>query len=540
VVSTPSKAGLARLVAEVAADLRVDPTDLPDVLRPLVEAGPSTWEKRYGTEPRLAVKLSAILAMGALGLPRCRLVDDVSDTARYQALANQLALKFPERAAGLEAQLRTLVELVPRPVDLTEIRRVLEVCFEGRVPSSLSSVLELLGAPAPVVVGGEVIDPVEAARRIVEHPDPSFVLGLLESDLLPHPVATWTKELLSRHGERRALAPSRVFAGLPAEVGALVAWCSPDPPAQWASAAKAISHIARLARVLDVQSPPSLWPSQHLLGQLAIGPDQAAAYEDALRADVEALSDELVEERDLSDVQALERARKRLMQGFQPFVGYLESARDHGAPVVALPKPLAVERRSTKRYQGMREEICPRPEVALALLALAPELLAEEPDGRLVIVQLISGARASVVLSLRRSWVAEVPEGLLFYVPWQANKTGRGMLFIPSALVEYYGISPQWLPEKAPRDPPQYRRDELAGAIDRLCKKFEARTRIRVAHTSVRFTRAAVAQLYRRHLHGTDREAITALLGHRDRTTRANYLRAWPEELDAALGAWRF
>ncbi len=538
-VRGPSLRGLARLRAQVAETLGVEDPELPAVLGSLVEATPADWEQRFGTRPRVAVQVSALMAMGGVpGLVRPHLLDVFHETAAYQSLVHELAARFPRRAVELEAVLRRLVELVPRPVDLSETRRVLELCFEGRMPSSIGSLLELLGAPAPVVVGGEPIDPVDAARRLRERLDPGFALTLLEAGLLPAPVAEWMRQRQARQGERAAVVPLRVLAGLPAEAGALLVCCAPPHPPQWASTLKTVSHISRLARVIGLGDPPSCWPAAHLLGRLNFGPAEAHDYETALAADVEALAEELVEADELDEAEASARATKRLMAGFWPFVDYLEAARARGAPITELPRGLPVEHSSVRRYQGMCHNLCPPPEVALRLLAMAPGLLEAEEDGRLVLLQLLSGARASVVLALRRRWVVEVDEGLLFFVPAAANKTGRTLLFVPSALVDAYGVSPEWLPEEAPLDPPQWRRDELAGAIERLCHNFERETGVAVVHSSVRFTRSMLAQLYRPYLTGVEREAITALLGHKKRETRANYLRCWPEEDEAANRAW--
>ena len=154
-------------------------------------------------------------------------------------------------------------------------------------------------------------------------------------------------------------------------------------------------------------------------------------------------------------------------------------------------------------------------------------------------LQLLSAARSSVVLALQRSHLVQVPEGWLIHVPWQANKTGRALLFIPQPFVDYYDILREWLPEIAPADPPQYRRDEFANAIDRFCRTFEDRTGRLVSRKSVRFTRSALAQMFRPHLTGLERETVTALLNHRLRGTRHNYLRAWKQEVDETYIHWR-
>jgi integrase len=227
------------------------------------------------------------------------------------------------------------------------------------------------------------------------------------------------------------------------------------------------------------------------------------------------------------------------MRGFHPFCDYLSRVAGLGAPITALPRGLAVDRRTTSLWQGIREDLCPRPEIYIEFLALAPELLADEPDGKLVLLQLLTAARSSVVLSLRPSYVFAVEEGYVIHVPWQANKTGTGLLFVPKAFADFFGFEPSWLDPDAPADPPQWRRDEFASAIEGLCRRFKDRTGYELPHQSIRFTRMALAQLYARHLEESERETITALLGHRRRETRANYLRALPEQLCTAYKSWR-
>lgn len=539
-VTRPSRAGIARLRSEVAGALGVGERDLVAALFPLVEAELSDWERRFGASPALDVKVSALLAMeGVPGLARPRVVDRVVHAAAYQRCCHELRTRFPDRMPTLELVLRRLGALVPRLSDLSETRRVLEVAFEGHVPSSLSSLLELLGAPAPLVVGGEPTDPVRAARHVVERADPAFALGLLDQGLVPDPVASWMEERRARRGARAALAPLRAWCGLPAEAQALVVFGAPRRPASWGTSRHHLAHIARLSRVRGWDEQPTLCPSRMVLGRLEVGPVHVAAYEAALADDALERAEELIDADQCSEHEARRRAAVWAMTGFTPFLDYLRAVAALGAPVHALPRPLPVERTAATRYQGMREDLCPEPEVALELLRLAPELLATEPDGRLIVIQMLSAARSSAVLALRRSWVVSCAEGLLLYVPWQVNKTGRGLLFIPDAFVEHYGVHASWLPVEAPRDPSILRREELARAIERLCRRFEERTGTHVAHVDSRFTRNMLAQLYRRHLRGTSREAITALLGHKARTTRVNYLRPWPGELAAARAAWR-
>ncbi len=81
--------GISVLRSEVAATLGVDNGALASRLAYLVEAPASTWEHEFRTEPRLAVRVSALLAMnGVEGLVRPRLLDHYDETVCYQKLPN--------------------------------------------------------------------------------------------------------------------------------------------------------------------------------------------------------------------------------------------------------------------------------------------------------------------------------------------------------------------------------------------------------------------------------------------------------------------
>lgn len=537
----PSPAGLAVIAQEVARAFGVPSAELPDRLAHLVEASPESWSKQFGRDPRLATQVSALLALGGVpGLVRPRLLDCYADTACYLHLLHELVVRFPEeRVAALEGVLQRLFGFVPRPLDLYEARRVLAIAFDDRPPSSLVSLLAALGVPELLSLGDREIDAVSAAREVRKASGTAFAESLVASGALPPVIAHWVEERRSRHGTKAAVEPLRVLSGLVAEAGALLVYGAPSRPARWERTVPIISHLARLARVLGLEGPPTINPRRDLLGHVVVESEAALAYDRALLDDAEEIAAEIVDTEDCSEEQARAIAAQRVMRGFRPFCGYLEQVAGLGAPLTVWPRGIAVPRRTTARWQGVREDLCPCPEVSLELLALAPELLADEPDGHLVLLQLVSAARSSVVLALRPSYVVAVGEGYVIHVPWQANKSGTGLLFLPDVFAELYGFVPTWLDLTAPVDPPQWRRDELAGAIERLCRRFEARTGQAVAHRSVRFTRMALAQLYARHLQGLEREAITALLGHRRRGTRANYLRAWSDELTAAYRRWR-
>ncbi len=535
----PKTAGIIALRTEVEGDLGVEKDGLYSRLAYLVEAPASTWEQEFRTEPRLAVKISALLAMGGIeGLVRPRLLDHYHETVCYMKLRKQLATRFPERVGDLELLLRNLFTCIPRPVDNYEVRRILDLLYQSRPPSSFLRLLSALGVPELVSVCGEEVDTIEAARRVRQESGIAYAEALLSAGVIPRAIASWVEGRQSRHTPRSALLPIRVVATLPSEAGALLVWCAPHQLTTWEVTEKAIAHMARLARVLGLNGDPTISPRRDLLSYLPVDEHAAAAYDRALSDDASELADEWIETERYPEALALEKASPFVMRGFRSFIGYLKRASELGAPVTDLPKGIAVPQRSAVTWQGVREDLCPRPEVFAELLALAPELLYGEEDGHLILLQLLSGARSSVVLSLKRSHLVQTPNGWLIHVRWQANKTGRGLLLIPQPFIDYFGVSPEWLPEIAPADPPLFRRAELTKAIDRFCRAFEDRTGHIVPRKSVRFTRSALAQMLRPHLMGLERETVTALLNHRLRGTRHNYLRAWKQEMDETYKRW--
>lgn len=537
----PCPEGLKTLACEVARALGLPEADLGHRLAYLIEASPDTWAQDFKRDPRLATEISALLALGGVaGLVRPRLLDDYATTACYLHLRHELSVRFPKaRVPALEQVLQNLFAVIPRPVDVYEARRVLTIAFGGHPPSSLMSLLVALGVPELLEVGNRTIDTVTAARAVHEACGTAFAEALLANGTLPPVVEHWIEERRSRFGTNAAFMPLRVFAGLVAEAGALLIYGAPSRPDRWERTTPVISHLSRLTRVLGLEGPPTLQPRRELLGLVVVDAQVASAYDQLLLDDAEALAEEVADTEDCSDELARRIATRRVMRGFRPFCGYLERVAELGAPITVLPRGLALDRRPTSRWQGIRTDLCPRPEVSVELLALAPSLLADEPDGHLVLVQLMSAARSSVVLALRPAYVFGVDEGFVIHVPWQANKTGTGLLFIPTPFAELFGFEASWFDPNAPADPPQWRRDELTSAIERLSRRFEKKTGHALPHRSIRFTRMALAQLYARHLNGLERETVTALLGHRRRETRANYLRALPEELNAAYINWR-
>jgi len=534
-VGNTNRLDFSVLRREVAKEFNVSEPELKRKLKPFVEAPLSKWESQFRGNPRLAVKVSALLAMGGVeGLFKPLLLDHYEDSTCFKSLRRQLQERFPGYFADVEPLLHSLFALVPRPVDLSETYNVLDQVFVGCPPISIMNLLTVLAPVDLLRIDGRDIDPIEAARLVREDHGTGFAEKLLEARVLPPVITSWVEMLAARQSPRAALRPIRVLAQLPAEAAALLVWGAPEKLPRWETAEKCVSHINRFVRVLGLNGLPTISPTTDLLRNLRFDEQLALDYDAALSEDASDRATDLVDSELFTESRASAKAAAQVMRGFQPFCGYLTRVADQGAPITALPRGIAVERHSTTVWQGVREDLSPKPETTARLFALLPELIQDDPVGRLIVLQLISGARASVVLALKRSYIVDVPEGWLIHVPWQANKTGRGLLFVPRPFIDFFGITPEWLPEDAPVDPAQFQRDQLSQAIDQICRNFELRTGEVIPRRSARFTRSALVQLLRPKLTDSDRETITALLNHRIRNTRRNYVRPWPEEIAQA------
>ncbi len=521
---------------EVAAEFNVDESKLKTVLKPYVEAPLRKWESKFRGNPRLGVKVSAILAMGGVdGLVKPLLLDHYEESTCFKLLRRELLDRYPGDFVYLEPLLHKLFALIPRPLDLIETYDVLNRVFPSRPPITIMNLLTMLSPAIILRIDSRDIDPVEAARLVREDNGTGFAKKLFEAGELPPVIALWVEMLASRQSLLAAMRPIKVLAHLPAEASALLVFGAPEQLPGWNTVERTIPHIKRFVNLVGLDGPPTTSPTADLLQNLRFDKELALDYDAVLSEDAADRSSELADLELYTESEAAAKAAAEVMQGFRPFCAYLTRvANQHGAPITALPRGIATERRGTTVWQGEREDLSPRPEIMTRLFALLPELVKNEPLGCLIVLQMVSGARASVVLALKRSYIVEVPEGWLIHVPWQANKTGRGLLFVAKAFIEFFGITREWLPERAPLDPTQLQRDELSRALDRACRAFEVRTGKAISRRSARFTRSALVQLLRPYLTGLDRETITALLNHSIRNTRRNYVRPWPEEINEA------
>ncbi|WP_298210398.1 hypothetical protein [Ferrimicrobium sp.] len=486
---------------------------------------------------------SALLALRVFEeVPLPRIIEVVPRTRRFQELQVRLdKIASDSRTLGRYKEiLKEIFEMVPVPASLDTTLGIVDLVHGHSAPPRFSAILTLLGAVHQLLLPSGEIDAHEAAIR-VQQGDSSFIQELIDARVLPDCL-----EVLARQAGRRSstgrpsTAPIERFARLPGEAGALFVYGSPLRLPSWASVSAVMSHLARLAEVCQFSQPETLYPSIQMLGEVKIDKEVAMGYDQLLLEDARLMLSELLEGDVLSEATATHRAFKHAMAGFRPFISYLQRAASQGAQISAYPKGLADTSRASQLYSSCRSDLCPPPDTFRLLLGLLPVLLEGEDDrlSRLLIIQFVTAARASVVLALDKSCWIQDAFGVLLHVRYEGNKTGRSVLFLAQPWIDLFDIRVSWLPDVAEADPPEAQRRRLSELIDRVCTKFEGLTGLAVERQSTRFSRSSMVQLLRIHLRGEEREVITALLGHRSRVTRANYWRAWQAEVVDAYSSF--
>ena len=534
----------SKMASEGARVLRCSIGDLGTQLGNFVEADGNTWRHASQSYTDSEITwISALLAVEACEeFPIPKILEYTSRTQLAKDLMGRLnaAAPDPQTYASYIDILGDVFRWVPRPACLTTTMVILTLLFDGQVPPSYVSLLELLGAPQMLALPSGELDAIEAAKQVLVQGS-SFIREIVRAGVLPKPL----EDLAWSAGSRSRLQlpsprPVECAASLSGEACALFIYGMPARLPAWSSVQPVLDHFARLSGVLQFSHPATLYPSQALLGAVRIDEEAAGAYDQQLLDEARSLFEDLVEREELPEDVARKKAFGKVMRGFQPFISYLKRVNARGACVTSFPHGIASRYSRHQLYKGVREDLSPRPNVFRDLLAALPKLLAGEDEqlSRLAILQFVTAARASVVLGLDRTcWIDNV-DGVLLHVRSASNKTGRSALFLAASWIELFNITREWLPETANDNPPNWLRDDLNNLIDRICVKFEKRTGLLVPRKSARFTRSAHVQLLRSNLRGSDREAISALLGHGVRFTRSNYWRAWPEEVEAAYALW--
>ncbi len=522
----------AALRREAAAILEVAEAELGSLLAPLLEAGPARFASALGDAADKVTWASGLLALSAVpGCVRPRLLERFDESAAYRALlARARAVYGDDGALDLEPLLREVATHVPLPADLSETERLLDVAYAGRAPSSLVSILGQLAPGEDVLIDGiSCLDGVAAARAVLDRGGIKLGRRLVRSgQLLP----TLTQLCLddgAGSAEQVRIAPLRHLARLDPIAHALIEYCAPRPLPTWDTFRSVVYQAARLAEAAGWRGAPTLLPDPVLLASIMVDTEVASRFDECLVADAARHATRLGETDELAPSAASRVATAYVMRGFQPFLGYLERAERQGATITTLPRGLATPRRGA--WQSAGDDRSPPPETWRTFLALLPELVADEALGRLVIIQCLAGLRANVVLALDRSCVIEEPEGLVLFLPWQVNKVGRGLGFIPRHFANLFGIEPSWFPPTAAPAPPEHARRALTACLERTYARFTERTGVPIVGTPAKLTRPALFQLMREHLTGRDREAITAHAGHTSPKMRASYLQARAEEI---------
>ncbi|KJE76267.1 site-specific integrase [Ferrimicrobium acidiphilum] len=533
-----SETSLARLRTEIAATLKIGEEELVNGLRHLEEASPSEWDREFRTRRSLEVRVSALLALegvDGIGLPR--ILDDFTRTTAFQRSLAALGQQFPNEVPNLERVLRQLFRIIPRLTDFPEALGVLELLYSGSPPSSMLQLLKILGPEPRLEMNGEQITAREVASRIRRgYGGVEYGWLVVRSGLIPSTFAGLCEGLLGRKTSDAALAPLRWLCTSSPAAAAMLAYLGPRRLASWERLVRVGRHCERLSRVAGLDATPVISPGLEHVRRLVVDSEVAFRYDEALAQDAATL-EKMFRLQGCDTDTARERAMKRVMEGFQPFVTYLEQAQRFGASVLAFPCGLQGHRIQSF-WQAPRDDLAPDQLTAVSILALAPKLLAGEAYGKLIILQILSCARASVVLGLRRSYVVVTREGWLIHVPWKANKTGSAVLFIAEAFLEGFGINLDWLPIDAPEEPSDASRRDFASAIERMCSRYQLMTDQRIPHQDIRFTRPMMAKLLADALTPDDFAPITAILGHSRGEMRLNYLRPNVAEAARYLGSW--
>ncbi len=500
------------------------------------------WSHLISRDPVEATLASSVLVHGVYDWMPIRRIDALARLSQRWRLRPWLAEALGE-TCGIDAAMATIEAEVPSPSDLPTALEIVRILHGGVLPWAQGGTRSArdVGFIAPLSEPEE-LSGCEAARR-VRNGDRTLALGLLAANALPPATLALARELAERRGPRAACGPIQALADLPAEMGALVSWAHPPTVSKWDGLERyAYTHVARLARVLGLDGTPTLDPNPdpRLIEKIKIDEDAARAYDEQLLIDAEDRAEQLVEEEGASEDNANRLASNYCMRGWEEFLRYLDRATGLGAQVWDRPKGIASERRRRSKYQGVRPDICPRPELYREFLALAPSLAAGEDLGHQALVQCVSAARQSAVLTIDQSCVIPEKEGLVLHVRVPGNKKGRATLFVASCWVDLYEIHLDWFPRSVTGNPTERDRQRLADTLKRMCRGFSQATGIAIPHRNAGFTRPAYMQMIRPHLGGLDREAATAQLGQKLRTSRGSYFRPYEEDVRSAHGPnWR-
>ncbi|NNN15579.1 MAG: hypothetical protein HKL82_06960 [Acidimicrobiaceae bacterium] len=519
----------SRMAAEGARILACSIDDLGTRLDDFVEADGNAWRHSdWSRAPSQRTWISALLACEVCeGYSKPRILEFFNRTQCVKDLNGRLdtAAPDPQTYASYRDILGEICTFVPHPVCLGTTLEILKLRFDGQVPLSYVSLLELLGAPQMLALPSGELDAIGAAKQVLLRGKP-FIREVIEAGVLPKLLEDLARSAGSRNRDQLpSPTPVEYAAKLSGEACAVFVYGAPARLPTWSSVQPVFRHFSILSDVLGFSHPATLYPSQALLGAVQLDEKGAKAFDQRLLDDARSLFDDLFEYEMLSQDAARQRAFRKVMSGFQPFISWLKRVNAQGARVTSFPQGIAGAYNQHQLYKGVREDLSPKPSTLRELLAALPELLEGEDEqlSRLAILQFVTAARASVVLGLDRTcWIDDVG-GVLLHVRSASNKTGRSSLFLAQAWIELFNITREWLPERTSDDPPNWLRDDLSNLIDRCCVKFEKKTGLPIPRESARFTRSAFVQLLRTNLCGNDREVVTALLGHRSRLTRSNY-----------------
>lgn len=451
-------------------------------------------------------------------LPEYRVVDD---------LGRVLPGRDPKAAFS------ALQAVVPAPADAGVALAGARILYGDRLPEVLRSrptTARDTAEPADVMTG------TEAARR-VRRGDDAVALEWLESGRLPKAI-----EALCHHGGQLRgepeLKPIRRLADLPERAGAIVSFSHPRTISAWDDLERGVfRHAERMAAVLGWEDAPTLSPNPEALADIAFGPEGAAAYHEQLLIDADDRAEWWIDARGKSEEEACRLAANYQNRGLGQFVAHLEVAQRWGAQTYPVLEPVPVETKKRYRYQAVREDLSPDPELFMDFLARSFATGAGLQTLRPNILRMVGALRATSILSVSRDCVVDEEEGLVLLVRALADKKGVVLGFIARAWTELFGIDLDWFPEVASPNPSQRDRDRLSWDLVTMCERYRELTGTTIPRGNPSFWRPAYIQSLWAHLSGLEFHALRAQLGQRHPDSLWNYARPSAAAVAAGHGA---
>jgi len=509
-------------------ELGCDLSELASLAYLLQEAGAREWGNVSEKSPSGATLLSSAMVTGALeGIVRPKIVDRARELPPAKVFIAGIEV-IAGRNQVVESMIDGILAKVPWPADCQAVLQVLDLVDTSSGADVRRGLLEALCQDAVKRTSKGGVGAVALARQVAEG-SARLAEELRAHQLLPDWLNMLCKISEGQGGgaRGRSVEPILIVAHLPEPVAGLAVLLVEylgKHPANWASIRPVFTHLERLASVAEFVGLSTLEPESGALRRLRLDLSIASSYDSQLQREYEERGEG-------------QKSIRQLMKGFRLFCELLDMARDYGAPIDCLPRglPKAV---SARKWESVRPDLTPDPEVYRRLLAMAPALVAEEDPkiARLLLLDLVIPSRPNAVLTMeRRGWIEEEEGVVLNIRPGARHKRGRGTVFLAGSLRALYGIEPDWLPIEADEQPSVLATNIYGAMLRRVLGRFCDSTGLTLPiHAYI--SRRGLLQLLRKQVSYPDIAVATAFLDHESATTRANYLRPTHQDLIEALG----